>query len=47
MAVIYFTLLLGLHSQKLITFMDSFHTELYTNLMEKPKIGQNSIHTLT
>ena len=34
MAVIYFKLLLGLHSQKLIIFMDNFRTEFYSNLME-------------
>ena len=32
--VIYFKLLLGLHSQKLIIFIDRFHTEFYPNLME-------------
>jgi hypothetical protein len=34
MSVIYFKLLLGLHSQKLIIFMDKIHTEFYPNMTE-------------
>jgi len=44
MSVIYFNLLLGLYSQKLIIFI---HTEFYPNMMENAEVGQNSIYTVT